>query len=107
MEYLAKRAGGDFRRRHNHLVHRCGKWPGVVRKCGGCVANHKPMVDMTVVYPMTLAGSGLKFVPASHIYCAERVMDIADGLPKFVDMPEAFRGSGETVDEPNATGWCG
>ena len=71
------------------------------------MANHKPKVNMTVVYPMTLVGSGLAYEPAFHIYYAERVMDIADGLPKFADMPEQFRGSGETVDEPQRTGWCG
>ncbi|NNF80597.1 MAG: GFA family protein [Rhizobiales bacterium] len=75
--------------------------------CGGCVANHKPKAGMTVVYPMTLLGSGLTFVPAFHIYYAERVMDLADGLPKFADMPEGFRGSGEMLDEPEKTGWCG
>ncbi len=76
-------------------------------KCGGCVANHKPKANMTVVYPMTLAGSGLAYSPAFHIYYDERVMDVADGLPKYADMPEAFRGSGERVDEPEKTGWCG
>ncbi len=75
--------------------------------CGGCVANHKPKASMTVVYPMTLLGSGLTYTPGSHIYYAERVMDIADGLPKFADLPEMFRGSGERLDEPERTGWCG
>ncbi len=75
--------------------------------CGGCVANHKPQVNMTVVYPMTLVGSGLEYKPAFHIHYGERVMDVADGLPKFAEMPEQFRGSGETVAEPATTGWCG
>lgn len=74
-------------------------------KCGGCVANHKPKVNMTVVYPMTLAGSGLKFEPASHIFYSERVMDFADGLPKFADMPERMGGTGDRIDEPGKTGW--
>ncbi len=74
-------------------------------KCGGCVANHKPKVNMTVVYPMTLAGSGFAFEPASHIFYSERVMDFADDLPKFADMPERMGGSGERVEEPAKTGW--
>ena len=74
--------------------------------CGGCVANHKPQFNMTVVYPMTLAGSGFKYEPASHIFYAERVMDFADGLPKFADMPERMGGSGELIDEPAETRWC-
>ena len=76
-------------------------------KCGGCLANHKPKVNMTVVYPMTLAGSGLAYRPAFHIFYDERVMDVADGLPKFAQMPEQFGGSGEQADEPASSGWCG
>ena len=60
-----------------------------------------------VVYPMTLAGSGLEYQPAFHIYYEERVMDMADGLKKFATMPEAFGGSGELVEEPAASGWTG
>ena len=62
---------------------------------------------MTVVYPMTLAGSGLSYAPAFHIFYAERVMDVADGLPKFAQMPEQFGGSGEQIAEPEKSGWCG
>ena len=76
-------------------------------KCGGCVANHNPARDMMVVYPMTLAGSGLNYQPAFHIFYEERVMDIADGLKKFATMPEAFGGSGELIEEPAAGGWSG
>ncbi|MEM7429041.1 MAG: GFA family protein [Pseudomonadota bacterium] len=76
-------------------------------KCGGCVANHKPARDMMVIYPMTLTGSGLQYQPAFHIFYDERVMDMADGLKKFADMPEAFGGSGRLVDEPAASRWSG
>ena len=76
-------------------------------KCGGCVANQKPRIDMTVVYPMTLAGSGFDYQPSSHIFYTERVMDFADGLPKFVDLPSQLGGSGETVDEPGTSAWKG
>ena len=75
--------------------------------CGGCVANHKPARDMMVVYPMTMAGSGLNYTPAFHIYYDERVMDMADGLKKFADTPEQFGGSGKTVEEPAESGWTG
>ena len=75
-------------------------------RCGGNVANGKPARDMMVVYPMTLAGSGLKYEPAFHLFYAERVIDVADGLPKFVDAPEQLGGSGKLIDEPEKTGWC-
>lgn len=37
--------------------------------------------------------SGLE--PQLHIHYGERVVDIADALPKFKDLPEPFGGSGE------------
>lgn len=76
-------------------------------KCGGCVANLKPGVNMTVIYPMTLAGpdATFKFAPQFHIFYNERVMDVSDGLPKFIDMPKPFGGSGETAEEPQRSGW--
>ena len=76
-------------------------------RCGGGVANRKPTVGMTVVYPMTLAGSGAPYQPMGHLFYPERVLDIADGLPKWVDLPKQLGGSGKTVDEPGATGWAG
>ena len=75
--------------------------------CGGCVANKKPEHGITVVYPMTLSGSGYEFKPGFHLFYSERVMDIADGLPKFIDAPSQIGGSGELIDEPAATGWSG
>ena len=35
----------------------------------------------------------------------ERVMDLADGLPKFAALPPDFGGTGETVAEAGQTGW--
>ena len=76
-------------------------------ECGGCVANLKPTLGMIVVYPMTLAlpATNFRFTPAMHIFYAERVMDVNDGLPKFADMPEPFGGSGKTLAESASTGW--
>ena len=74
-------------------------------KCGGCVANGKPTLKMVVVYSQTLADAGFKYEPGFHIFYDERVMDIADGLPKFNDLPESFGGSGNQSDEPARSGW--
>ena len=62
---------------------------------------------MTVVYPMILAGAEdpLPFKPSFHIFYDERVMDLADGLPKFVALPPDFGGTGETIEEAGYTGW--
>lgn len=74
-------------------------------KCGGNVANRKPTAKMMVIYPMTLANSGLDFQPNMHIFYDERVMDVNDGLPKFVDVPESFGGSGKMAEEPEKSAW--
>lgn len=73
--------------------------------CGGCVANEKPQLDMVAVYPMTLFESAYSFQPKMHIFYDEGVLDMHDGLPKFVDVPEAIGGSGQMVDEPAQTAW--
>ena len=58
-------------------------------KCGGCVGIEKPELGMMAVYAMTLHGSGMKYDPKWHIFYPERVMELNDGLPKFVDLPPA------------------
>ena len=40
-----------------------------------------------------------------HIFYGERVMDLADGLPKFAALPTDFGGTGETIAEAGHTGW--
>ena len=75
------------------------------KNCGGNIANGKPTKGLMVVYPMTLAESDLKFEPTFHLFHVERVMDVADGLPKFVDAPKEAGFSGVLDEEPAATGW--
>ena len=74
------------------------------RRCGGAVFNRKPRIGMTVVYAMTLADSAFRFEPSHHCFYGERVLDVADGLPKYEDLPEPLGGSGKRIDEPAATG---
>ena len=76
-------------------------------RCGGALANIKPRKNMVAVYAMTLAESGLVFEPIGHIFYGERVFDMADGLPKWETVPEAFGGDGVMVDEPASTRWLG
>ena len=72
-------------------------------KCGSGMTNHNPQ-GMTVVFPNVLAGSGFVQKPSFHIHYPDGVFDVQDGLPKFVDLPAEFGGSGETVEEPSRTG---
>jgi len=75
------------------------------KRCGGAVFNRKLEFGMTVVYAMTLDGSGFVFQPTFHCFYGEGVMQFADGLPKFVDLPTELGGSGQRLDEPPSTGF--
>ena len=39
----------------------------------------------------------LKFEPGLHVHCGEKVLSIADGLPKYADMPVEPGGSGKEL----------
>ena len=73
-------------------------------RCGGAVFNRKPKFGMTVVYAMTLAGSAFAFEPTFHCFYGEGVLHVADGLPKYEDLPENLGGSGKRLEEPPASG---
>lgn len=74
--------------------------------CGGKVAGHLPGAGMTVVFPTILKDSGLEFKPQLHQFYDERLMDIDDALPKFVNKPEDFGGDGIQSVAPQRTGWA-
>lgn len=74
-------------------------------KCGGNVLTTKPGLGWKVVYPLTLSGSEFTYQPAAHIFYAERVLDFADGLPKFSDVPAEAGGSGMMLDEAENSRW--
>ena len=66
-------------------------------KCGGHVMTDHPDGGFTDVYSAIIPS--LEFKPELHVHCGDSVLRIADGLPKFRDMPEAFGGSGEEIPE--------
>ena len=43
--------------------------------------------------------SSSKFEPMLHVFYAEKVVSIKDGLPKMKDVPAEMGGSGETLPE--------
>ena len=65
--------------------------------CGGHFMLDHP--EMGVVDIRAAVFPNLPFEPKAHLFYAERVMDVADGLPKFSDMPEQIGGSGKLVLE--------
>ncbi len=63
--------------------------------CGGHVMTDHPDDDFVDVYAAILPT--LKFEPALHVHCKDSVISVKDDLPKYVDLPSDFGGSGETV----------
>ena len=64
-------------------------------QCGGHVMNERPSLGANSVY--------LNLVPdldqraTLHVHYEEKTLSIADGLPKYKDLPVEFGGSGEML----------
>ena len=70
--------------------------------CAGCgtrVAN-KPgaegFTELLAMFP-PLCDSTDWFQPSMHLFYEESGIEVSDKLPKYLDMPEAFGGSGKTL----------
>jgi hypothetical protein len=70
------------------------KW---CKQCGGHVMTDHPPMGLVDVYVATIPA--LDFQPALHVFYAESVLPIKDGLPKMRDVPAEMGGSGETMPE--------
>ncbi len=70
------------------------KW---CKKCGGHIFNEHPGWGVVDVYAALLPR--LPFEPGVHVNYAESVLRVADGRPKFKDMPKEMGGSGELLAE--------
>lgn len=66
-------------------------------RCGGHLFTEHPGFGLTDVYAAITPA--LPFVPQLHVFYAEKVMAVHDGLPKLKDMPAEMGGSGETLPE--------
>jgi hypothetical protein len=65
--------------------------------CGGHVMTDHPMLGLVDIYAAVLPS--FPFRPTLHLYYAEKVLAIRDGLPKLKDYPIDMGGSGETIAE--------
>lgn len=70
------------------------QWCGV---CGGHICTAHPTMGLIDVPAVVI--DGLTFKPAFHVHYQESVHRIADGLPKFSDLPAEAGGSGHLLDE--------
>ena len=67
------------------------------KTCGGAVLVEHPGLGVVDVLGSNI--KGFRFEPAFHIFYGERMIDMKDGLPKFVKMPVQMGGDGETMAE--------
>ena len=66
-------------------------------RCGGHLLTDHPTWGLVDVYAATIPG--VPFAPGLHVNYAERVLPMADGLPKLRDFPRELGGTGELVAE--------
>lgn len=65
--------------------------------CGGHLMTNHPTLGVVDVFSATIPT--VAFKPGLHINYAETVLPMKDGLPKFMDFPADFGGSGEMISE--------
>jgi hypothetical protein len=65
--------------------------------CGGAVGADLPAIGMFDIFAGLV--EDLTFEPTHHLNYGNAVLRIADGLPKFEDMPERAGGSGQMLPE--------
>lgn len=63
--------------------------------CGGHVMTVHPGFDLIDVYASTIPE--LSFTPQLHVHYQAAVLKLADGLPKYRDLPQELGGSGEII----------
>ena len=67
------------------------------KKCGGHLIAYHPPLGLIDVFATMLPT--LKFSPGVHVNYAETVLPMRDGLPKLMDFPVEFGGSGQHIAE--------
>jgi hypothetical protein len=87
-----------------HGAERLGSWNKTAQstrkwctECGGHVLTEHPEMGLVDVYAALLPD--LPFKPTAHVHYAESVLRIADGKPKFSDVPAEMGGSGTTLPD--------
>ncbi len=81
------------KRQHSAIRHSCPS-------CGTRVANTpagERNIQLLAIFP-SLCTSTKWFLPTMHIFYEDRSIDVSDDLPKYLDLPVEFGGSGQTAD---------
>ena len=91
---LTVTAGEDNIGTYNKTPNSYRKW---CTACGGHLFTDHPGMGLVDVYAAMIPT--LDFKPALHVFYAESVLPIRDGLPKLKDVPAEMGGSGDTLPE--------
>ena len=87
-------AGQDQIATYNKTERSDRKW---CKSCGGHLMTNHPAMGLVDVYAAILPS--LAFKPQVHVFYADKVVSIKDGLPKMKDVPAEMGGSGQTLPE--------
>lgn len=87
-------AGQDQIATYNKTERSDRKW---CKSCGGHLMTNHPAMGLVDVYAAILPS--LAFKPQLHVFYADKVVSIKDGLPKMKDVPAEMGGSGQTLPE--------
>ena len=87
-------AGQDQIATYNKTERSDRKW---CKACGGHLMTNHPAMGLVDVYAAILPS--LAFKPQVHVFYADKVVSIKDGLPKMKDVPAEMGGSGQTLPE--------
>ena len=67
------------------------------KKCGGHLMTEHPDSNFIDIFAPIL--EDFQFKPTIHVHYESKTVSVKDGLPKFKDLPEEFKGSGEILPE--------
>jgi hypothetical protein len=67
------------------------------KTCGGAVMTELRGFGLVELFPALMPG--FAYQPAMHVFYAEKMLPMKDGLPKFKDLPANAGGSGEMLAE--------
>ncbi len=87
-------AGQDNIGTYNKTPNSYRKW---CKTCGGHLFTEHPALGLTDVYAAIIPD--LDFKPGVHVFYAESVLKIHDGVTKLKDVPKEMGGSGDTLAE--------
>lgn len=67
------------------------------KTCGGHLMMEHPAINLIDIYPNAIPD--FPHTPSMHVHYRGKSLSVADGLPKYNELPEMFGGSGQLLPE--------